>query len=164
MEKLVLLLMLIFTFGCSPDDGKTTFLEDYNGTAWFTSNGEEGLNYFESYKRFRNNLNEPIEYWDYHVNEDCYSYYTINFRELLEVSGRGTITITVNSDDIFEYRYQYESTIVGTGLTRIERYTVSGNDMQFLVIHIWNGSYFEDSVVHFTKSSDEVDNFISCSD
>ena len=161
MKNIVSILTLsLLLFSCSnngiekPVIEPLTFLQKYAGTVW-VPNGDET----EFYIRFINDLNQPLETWDYRT--DCYYYEleTLNFGDGSPLPHE----ITANSGDLLEISYY--SYWDGNVYHEVEKYTfmITGNSLKI------ESKFYEDGAlqnsyepIFFHKSNVNVDSLPIC--
>ncbi|GAA4281060.1 hypothetical protein [Gaetbulibacter aestuarii] len=151
MKKLIYLLpIFLILFTCNNKDNVNdtnpeTFLEQFENTVWL-SNVDE----VNTYIRFINDLNHPIEFW---VDEgDCFYYDQEDFSEGGSVSE--------NLNNILEFTYS--ETYGDIEYVEIVTVTVSGNTMVVKYVDYENGEIIESGSVYFSKSTENVDDFTLC--
>lgn len=151
MKKIMYLLpIFLILFTCSKSDNEnppnvTTFLEQYENTVWI-SNADEA----NTYVRFVNDLNHPIEFWI--DNGDCFYFDQEDFSE----GG----SVTKNLNNILEFTYS--ETYGDIEYVEIVTITISGNSMVASYVDYENGEKIGSGSIYFTKSTENVDDFILC--
>lgn len=161
--SVLFLSVLLLVISCSKSDGmdtivnespidmenfSETFLENYEGTIWFSNNDYGGV-----YQSFLNSFITPMEVWDIHQTDNCYVHFLREFSSNDQVGFGPTTEIIRNSGEVFEYKDIY-----GPYTFIISTYTVIGDTMQVEEKFYSNGILISSKINFWIQSSDNVKN------
>lgn len=149
MKKIIYFLVIfLLVFSCSKTSDQildATFLEKYHGTVWLKNNPNQIL-----YIRFINDTITPLEYWI--KDGACYDY---NLEIIYESN-----SLTKNFENTLEFRYH--RCIDATDYVNIVTLEVFENSMLLESKHFEDGIFVSTEYLDYTKSNEDVDNFVLC--
>jgi len=75
-----MIIPLLF-LSCNEDDNYQNFLEHYNNSVWEIEIGDD----FFVYIKFNNNDFDPLNYWLYNNDNNCYVYYSFSVEQEMNI-------------------------------------------------------------------------------